>query len=101
MAAVLFPSPEPCSPENVSSQLDCSAGIAQVSWAPMANAIMYAMKATVNGQIFTCNNPSPNCTLNDLICGQEYNIVVTATDGTCVSRFSAPYRQDEGTEKHI
>ncbi|KAE8290995.1 Fibronectin type III domain-containing protein 7 Precursor [Larimichthys crocea] len=86
---------EPCSPENVSSQLDCSAGIAQVSWAPMANAIMYAMKATVNGQIFTCNNPSPNCTLNDLICGQEYNIVVTATDGTCVSRFSAPYRQDE------
>nr|XP_046264816.1 mucin-4-like [Scatophagus argus] len=86
---------EPCSPVNVSSQLMCSAGTAQVSWAHSANAVSYALKATSNGQMLTCSSPSPNCTLSNLVCGQAYDIVVTATDGTCVSNYSAPYRQDE------
>ncbi|XP_071348392.1 LOW QUALITY PROTEIN: pneumococcal serine-rich repeat protein-like [Trachinotus anak] len=93
---VLFDSPpEPCAPSNVSSQLICSAGIAQVSWAPSANAVSYDVKATSNGQILTCNSSSPNCTLSDLVCGQEYEIHVAATDGTCVSNYSAPFTQDQ------
>uniref|UniRef100_A0A8C4ISQ4 Fibronectin type-III domain-containing protein n=1 Tax=Dicentrarchus labrax TaxID=13489 RepID=A0A8C4ISQ4_DICLA len=78
----------PCSPTNVSSQLVCSAGIAHVSWAPSANAVKYAMKATSNEQILSCTSSTPNCTLTDLVCGQLYDIVVTSTDGTCVSGYS-------------
>ncbi|XP_044075214.1 uncharacterized protein LOC122886733 [Siniperca chuatsi] len=86
---------EPCSPSNVSSHLMCSTGTAQVSWAPSANAVTYAVKATSNGQTLNCSSPSPNCTLSNLVCGQAYDIRVAATDGTCVSNFSAPFRQDQ------
>lgn len=93
----LIRSPEPCVPSNVSSQLMCSDGIAQVSWAHSANAVSYDVRATTSGQTLTCKSSSPNCTLSDLICGQEYEIHVAATDGTCVSNYSAPFRQGQGT----
>lgn len=99
LCVISSPSPEPCSPSNVSSQLICSAGAAQVSWAANANAVSYALSATSNGQTLTCSSPSPNCTLSNLVCGRPYHIVVTATDGTCVSNYSAPFRQEEGTER--
>lgn len=93
----LIGSPEPCVPSNVSSQLMCSDGAAQVSWAHSANAVSYDVRATTSGQILTCKSSSPNCTLSDLICGQEYEIHVAATDGTCVTNYSAPFRQGQGT----
>lgn len=96
----LIPSPEPCAPSNVSSQLMCSAGIAQVSWAPSANAASYNVKATSSGQILTCTSSTPNCTLSNLVCGQAYDVRVTATDGTCVSSYSAPFTQDQGSNKY-
>lgn len=79
----------------------CSSGTSQVIWAPSANAVRYAMTATSNGETLTCSSPSPNCTLSNLRCGQAYDILVTATDGTCVSNYSAPFRQDEGTEREV
>lgn len=91
------PSPEPCPPTNVSSQLYCSAGTAHIHWANSANAVSYALTATSNGQTLNCSSPSPNCTLSNLLCGQPYDILVTATDGTCVSNSSAPFRQEKGT----
>lgn len=96
---ICSPSPEPCSPSNVSSQLICSAGTAQVTWAASANALSYALTATSNEQTLTCSSPSPNCTLSNLVCGQAYDILVNASDGTCVSNYSAPFRQEEGTER--
>ncbi|XP_037644346.1 fibronectin type III domain-containing protein 7-like [Sebastes umbrosus] len=92
---------EPCPPSNVSSQLMCSAATAQVSWPPGLNAVSYNVTATSNGQTLTCSRPSPNCTLSNLVCGQAYDILVTATDGTCVSNYSVPFRQDPGTERDI
>ncbi|CAJ1072098.1 unnamed protein product%2C partial [Xyrichtys novacula] len=86
---------EPCPPSNVSSQLMCSAEVAQVHWAPSANAVNYSVKATSNGHTLTCSSSSPNCTLSNLICGQAYDITVKATDGTCTSNSSAPLRQDQ------
>ncbi|XP_033507400.2 uncharacterized protein LOC117272533 [Epinephelus lanceolatus] len=86
---------EPCSPSNVSSHLMCSAATAHVFWPPSANAVSYVMEATSNGQTLTCSSHSPNCTLSNLICGQAYDITVTASDGICVSNSSAPFRQDQ------
>ncbi|XP_039458353.1 fibronectin type III domain-containing protein 7-like [Oreochromis aureus] len=86
---------EPCAPSKVSSQLICSARAAHVSWDPRPNALSYAVEAISDGQTLTCNSSSPNCTLSNLLCGQAYEILVTATDGTCVSNYSAPFRQDQ------
>lgn len=91
------PSPEPCPPLNVSSHLMCSTNTAQVSWAASANAANYTLTATGGGRTLTCDSPSNNCTLSNLVCGEAYDMLVTATDGTCVSNHSAPFRQDEGT----
>lgn len=96
--AISLPPTEPCSPSNVSSQLICSTASAEVTWAISVNAVSYALTATSNGQTLTCSGPSPNCTLSNLICDQAYDILVTATDGTCISNYSAPFRQEEGTE---
>lgn len=82
----------------MSSQLICSARAAHVSWDPSPNALSYAVEAISDGQTLTCNSSSPNCALSNLLCGQAYEIVVTATDGTCVSNYSAPFRQDQGTD---
>lgn len=90
-------SPEPCSPLNVSSRLICSTNTAQVSWAASANAATYTVTAGSEGQTITCSSPSTNCTLSNLVCGRAYEILVKASDGTCISNNSAPFRQDEGT----
>uniref|UniRef100_A0A671WP98 Fibronectin type-III domain-containing protein n=1 Tax=Sparus aurata TaxID=8175 RepID=A0A671WP98_SPAAU len=86
---------EPCPPSNVSSHLICRANMAFVWWAPSVNAASYALTATSNGHTMNCSSSSPNCTLSNLLCGEAYDIMVTATDGTCVSNYSAPYRQDK------
>lgn len=97
----LFPPPEPCVPSNVSSQLNCGDGTSRVSWALSPNAVSYAVKAISSGQTLTCNSPSPSCTLSNLVCDRAYDIVVTATDGTCVSSYSAPFRQNPGIEREV
>lgn len=79
----------------------CSAGVAEVSWASSPNAVTYSLRATSDADTQTCSGPNPNCTLSNLFCEQAYDIVVTASDGTCVSDYSAPYRQDEGTDKDV
>ncbi|XP_023191873.1 uncharacterized protein LOC111608990 [Xiphophorus maculatus] len=86
---------EPCSPSNVTSQVMCGAGAAQVFWSPSSNAVSYDVKATSSGQTLTCSSSSSNCTLSPLGCGQVYDVQVSATDGTCVSDYSTPFRQEQ------
>lgn len=81
----------------MTSRLICSTNAAQVSWAASTNAATYTLTAAGGGHTLNCSSPSTNCTLSNLVCGRVYDIVVTATDGTCVSNHSAPFRQDEGT----
>ncbi|XP_075875918.1 fibronectin type III domain-containing protein 7-like [Nelusetta ayraudi] len=88
---------EPCPPTNVSSQLLCSGGTAHIHWATSANAVSYSLTAVGTGQNLTCTSTTPNCTLSSLVCGEPHDILVTATDGICVSNPSDPFRQKEGT----
>ncbi|XP_041848242.1 uncharacterized protein LOC121644412 [Melanotaenia boesemani] len=85
---------EPCPPSNVTSQVICSAGAAQVLWSPSINAVRYEVQATSNNHTLTCSSSTSNCTLKNLVCGQAYDILVSATDGTCFSN-SDPLRQDQ------
>lgn len=81
----------------MSSRLICRTNTAQASWAASANALAYTVTTASAGQTLTCSSPSTNCTLDNLVCGEAYDILVTATDGTCISNYSAPFRQDAGT----
>ncbi|XP_036072147.1 fibronectin type III domain-containing protein 7-like [Oryzias melastigma] len=82
---------EPCPPTNVTSQL--INGAAQVTWSAGANAASYNVKATSYSHSTTCSSSTSNCTLSDLVCGQDYDIQVSATDGKCASNYSAPFVQ--------
>ncbi|XP_036072425.1 uncharacterized protein LOC112147737 [Oryzias melastigma] len=82
---------EPCPPTNVTSQL--INGAAQVTWSAGANATSYSVKATSYSHSTTCSSSTSNCTLSDLVCGQDYDIRVSATDGKCTSNYSAPFVQ--------
>uniref|UniRef100_A0A3P9JID3 Fibronectin type-III domain-containing protein n=1 Tax=Oryzias latipes TaxID=8090 RepID=A0A3P9JID3_ORYLA len=84
---------EPCPPSNVTSQL--INGTAHVTWSPGANAAGYNVKATSHSHSITCSSFTSNCTLSDLVCGQDYDIRVSATDGTCASNYSAPFVQNQ------
>uniref|UniRef100_A0A3Q2Q8R1 Fibronectin type-III domain-containing protein n=1 Tax=Fundulus heteroclitus TaxID=8078 RepID=A0A3Q2Q8R1_FUNHE len=84
---------EPCSPSNVTSQVICGARAAQVFWSPSVNAESYDVRATSPGQTLTCSSSSSNCTLTPLVCGQAFDVQVSASDGTCTSNYSSPFRQ--------
>uniref|UniRef100_A0A3P9L382 Fibronectin type-III domain-containing protein n=1 Tax=Oryzias latipes TaxID=8090 RepID=A0A3P9L382_ORYLA len=84
---------EPCPPSNATSQL--INGTAHVTWSPGANAAGYNVKATSHSHSITCSSFTSNCTLSDLVCGQDYDIRVSATDGTCASNYSAPFVQNQ------
>ncbi|XP_049603206.1 pneumococcal serine-rich repeat protein [Syngnathus scovelli] len=84
---------EPCTPTNVSSQLDCAAATSHVFWNSDPNAVSYTVIAANPEQTLTCVSPTPNCTLTNLLCDHPYDIFVTATDGNCVSSNSTPIWQ--------
>uniref|UniRef100_A0A674MQ79 Fibronectin type-III domain-containing protein n=1 Tax=Takifugu rubripes TaxID=31033 RepID=A0A674MQ79_TAKRU len=83
----------PCSPLNVSSRLICSTNTAQVSWAASANAATYTVTAGSEGQTITCNSPSTNCTLSNLVCGRYPLYFYTKkqfSNSHFISSFSVP-----------
>uniref|UniRef100_A0A8C5HBY8 Uncharacterized LOC114458429 n=2 Tax=Gouania willdenowi TaxID=441366 RepID=A0A8C5HBY8_GOUWI len=86
-------STEPCSPSDLLSLLSCSEGSAQVFWVLSSTAVNYHVTAVSDVESVSCSSSSTSCSLSDLLCGQEYHITVTATDGTCVSNASQPLRQ--------
>ncbi|XP_061587415.1 fibronectin type III domain-containing protein 7-like [Cololabis saira] len=93
--AVAVSGSEPCAPSNVSSQVMCGAGVAQVLWSPSMNAVSYDVIATGQGQTLTCSSSTSSCTLSNLLCGHAYDVLVSASDGICVSNYSAPFSQDQ------
>lgn len=69
-------SPAPCAAENVVADFDCDT--AQISWSPAAGATAYLVIATgSDGHQAFCKSEITDCDLNELRCGQIYNISLT------------------------
>ncbi|KAL0966458.1 hypothetical protein UPYG_G00295530 [Umbra pygmaea] len=86
---------EPCPPTNLSSVINCSSGSTLLSWSPSPNAVSYSGKVVgPNGAVLSCNTSTTSCVLGTVVCGEEYNLTVSASDGTCVSSYSAPLLQE-------
>lgn len=77
----------PCTPENVSSVVECEASSLVVSWSESSGADSYV--ATVqdsSGQTTTCQATSQGwCSVAGIGCGQIYHATVASSDGYCDS----------------
>ncbi|XP_013856021.1 fibronectin type III domain-containing protein 7 [Austrofundulus limnaeus] len=80
----------PCMPQNVSVESRCAEGAMVVSWSPNPDAQYFHVAAVSNtGARLYCNSSSTKCTINNLPCGQSYNITVLSVRDACESKPSA------------
>ncbi|XP_056277189.1 fibronectin-like [Pseudoliparis swirei] len=83
----------PCPPTNVSAELNCTTGTALVRWQSSAAAAAYSVEATsTNGNTSSCSEAGTSCHLNNLVCGQDYSVVVEAMHTGCPGPSSLPAR---------
>ncbi|XP_039984445.1 uncharacterized protein LOC120790698 [Xiphias gladius] len=80
----------PCVPQQVEARVVCESGAVAVSWEPSKGASSYTTVAQGNGgYASTCNSSETTCLFNDLLCGLNYSIAVSASDETCRSAGSS------------
>ncbi|KAK0153692.1 Fibronectin type III domain-containing protein 7 [Merluccius polli] len=83
--------PALCPPTNISASLDCGTGEALVTWSRATGATAYSVEAnSTNGHSSSCSSNGFSCSLNDLVCGEEYTVVVMAMDTGCAGPTSVP-----------
>lgn len=79
----------------------CESGAVAVSWEPSKGASSYAAVAQGNGGYDSmCNSSETTCLFEDVLCGQNYSIMVHASDGTCSSAGSSPVEINTGKKKN-
>ncbi|CAB1419901.1 unnamed protein product [Pleuronectes platessa] len=80
----------PCAPQNVTVNEQCAEGAMTVSWFPNPDAQYFHVAAVSNtGARLYCNSSSTTCTINNLPCGQHYNVTVLSVRDDCESQPSA------------
>ncbi|KAK1165326.1 hypothetical protein AOXY_G13825 [Acipenser oxyrinchus oxyrinchus] len=81
----------PCVPQSVDAELDCTSNTALVLWEPSSGAESYIVNAvSTDGHIASCNTSETICQVTDLMCGNTYNISVTAINQQCNVSHSTP-----------
>ncbi|XP_067845700.1 fibronectin type III domain-containing protein 7-like [Heptranchias perlo] len=81
-----------CIPQNLDVQLDCNTNDASVSWTYTKGAVTYSATAEgSDGHTVSCDTANRECQINDLHCGQMYNLTVIALDGVCDSSQSSKF----------
>uniref|UniRef100_A0A3B3BWR1 Fibronectin type-III domain-containing protein n=1 Tax=Oryzias melastigma TaxID=30732 RepID=A0A3B3BWR1_ORYME len=79
-------SPVPCTPKMGSVILDCYTNSALLDWKYAEGALYYTATAqSSSGHVSTCNSNFTNCELQNLQCGQIYNMVTLASNDECSS----------------
>ncbi|XP_061739473.1 uncharacterized protein LOC133540674 [Nerophis ophidion] len=80
----------PCVPRHVEARVLCESGAVSVSWGPSQGALSYTAVAHASGGYWSvCNSSETTCQLDDLMCGVNYSISVSARDQTCTSTGSS------------
>ncbi|XP_063075940.1 uncharacterized protein LOC134465972, partial [Engraulis encrasicolus] len=73
---------EPCTPVN--ETVVYSPPVAEVSWSASRGATYYTAEAlTQHGHGSNCSTNATSCELQDLLCGQTYDISITAHNQVC------------------
>ncbi|KAG7513796.1 fibronectin type III domain-containing protein 7 [Solea senegalensis] len=80
----------PCTPQNVIVNTECAEGALTISWAPNPDAqYFHALAVSKTGARPYCNSTGTSCTINNLPCGQKYNVTVLSVRDGCESQLSA------------
>uniref|UniRef100_A0A674C2S3 Fibronectin type-III domain-containing protein n=3 Tax=Salmo trutta TaxID=8032 RepID=A0A674C2S3_SALTR len=73
-----------CEPQNVSAQMECGSNAGLVSWEQGELVSSYLVRAvSPDGHRTQCDSNTTSCRLPSMHCGQQYNLTVTAQDGSC------------------
>ena len=78
--------PAPCLPDpsSITVAVGCDNDTALVSWAWSNGASSYKLTATSNdGYVATCASQQNYCNCTNLVCGQTYNLSLTAINSVC------------------
>lgn len=87
----------PCVPQQVEARVVCESGAVAVSWEPSKGAMWYTTVAQGNGGYASvCVSNESTCLLDDLMCGHNYSITVSASDKTCSSAESSAVEINTG-----
>lgn len=86
----------PCVPQQVEARLLCDSGAVAVSWQPSEGASSYAAVALGPGYASSCNSSETTCLFDDLLCGLNYTVTVTAADEACSSARSLAVELNTG-----
>ncbi|XP_068176517.1 fibronectin type III domain-containing protein 7-like [Antennarius striatus] len=80
----------PCIPQYVQARVDCETDGVVVSWEPSKGASSYMAVAQGNGgYVSTCDSNQTTCLFDDLLCGLNYSITISASDEMCSSAGSS------------
>ncbi|KAM9324544.1 uncharacterized protein PAF06_000603 [Gastrophryne carolinensis] len=86
-SSILNVDPVPCSPVNVQSEV--GADVVVLSWMGVTGALNYTTDITGNnGEKSVCETSNTSCSLAELLCGHQYQTVVTAVGQHCKSNAS-------------
>ncbi|KAM4642168.1 uncharacterized protein O3C94_016554 [Discoglossus pictus] len=81
----------PCTPQNVTTQLDSVTNIATVSWGSSKGPQNHTVIAVgPNGEQHVCYSMNDSCEITNLICGLSYSVIVQATNEWSSSEPSPP-----------
>ncbi|XP_043942820.1 uncharacterized protein LOC122814297 [Protopterus annectens] len=76
----------PCVPDNIEAYLNCDSQTISVAWNSSSGAMYYTASAiTSSGHSTYCNTTNAFCDISGLICGETYNVTLTASDSSCTS----------------
>ncbi|XP_041941446.1 uncharacterized protein LOC121704923 [Alosa sapidissima] len=79
-----------CAPGNIQTNLQCDQGTATVSWQQSSGDNLYLVVGeAASGHRATCNSSATSCDLQELQCGQTYNVSVYSMDSACSSMESS------------
>ncbi|KAJ8277963.1 hypothetical protein GJAV_G00082190 [Gymnothorax javanicus] len=83
----------PCAPHNVQVSLQCPYSFASITWERGSGALSYqAMGKATNKHLTTCNSSATYCDLEELQCGQTYNVSVLSVNDDCATAESASWQ---------
>lgn len=87
----------PCTPNIGSVVLDCFTNSALLDWTYAEGALNYTVTAqSSSGHMSSCSSNFTNCELQDLQCGQTYDVITVGSNEKCSSPPSTRLQVESG-----
>lgn len=84
---MMSPSVGPCPHSHLKTSLDCNTNTAAVSWTPGSGILYYNASASAFAiaHVQSCSTSNSSCNIDNLQCGESYNVSVSGQGQNCPS----------------